>query len=130
MERTDTGYVQFLNLQNSLNQLRTQSMDWHLVALLLKLAEAIASGGGFSFPSIFVTIYLSLSVLCKRMKLEQEKRLSQSSPEKHWGVSYEKSIVLTLYSTYPRHKLELLSSSYHFHIPSGIRQTPRSPFPP
>lgn len=54
-------------------------MDWHLVALLLKLAEAIASGGGFSFPSIFVTMYLSLSVLCKRMKLEQEKK--QAKPE-------------------------------------------------
>lgn len=54
----------------------TQSMDQQLVAVLLKLAEAIASGR-FSFPSISVIMYLS--VLRKRMKLEHEKK--QTKPE-------------------------------------------------
>lgn len=49
----------------------TQGMDQQLVAVLLKLAEAIASGR-CSFPSISVIMYLS--VLRKRMKLEQEKK--------------------------------------------------------
>lgn len=56
----------------------TQSVDWHLVATALNLAEAITSGGIF-FPSyrILVAIYLSFSALCRGMMLEQEKEAAK-----------------------------------------------------
>lgn len=85
MERTDTGYVQFLNLQNSLNQLRTQSMDWHLVALLLKLAEAIASGGGIFF-SLYLCDHVSFSFsIVQENEVRARKKAKPEFPRKTLG---------------------------------------------